>query len=350
MVNRTTAVTEVMRFCARGVDPTELRLGVLDRLAAGISFDGAFFALTDPATLLYTSAVRREMPDGASSAFIRAEFGADDVNQLRHLARAAVPVGWLDQVTRGERTASARFREAMAPFGLGDELRVALRAGGQCWGLLCLHRAARGTGFERRDAEVLRQVAPHLAAGLRRTVASQRVSAGHEDGPGVVMLAGDGSVSASTPAGARWLAELAELDRPASGALPMVVRSLVQELQGSTGSVAPTARVQLRGGQWLVVHGAYLNDAADRSVAVVVEPASPAVLAPLIVAALGLTRREAQVCQRLLVGSPRKTIASELRLSLHTVNDHVKAIFDKTGTSSAGQLRMRVFADHFAPR
>ena len=31
------------------------------------------------------------------------------------------------------------------------------------------------------------------------------------------------------------------------------------------------------------------------------------------------------------------------------VAEYVKAIFDKTGASSAGQLRARVFAEHFGP-
>ena len=79
------------------------------------------------------------------------------------------------------------------------------------------------------------------------------------------------------------------------------------------------------------------------SVAVVVEPTSPVALAPLIVAAYGLTARESQVTQRLLTGLARKTISSELRISLHTVNDHVKAVFAKTGVSSAGELRAQVF-------
>jgi DNA-binding CsgD family transcriptional regulator len=60
-------------------------------------------------------------------------------------------------------------------------------------------------------------------------------------------------------------------------------------------------------------------------------------------AGYGLTNREGDVAQRLLTGLPRKVIAAELRISLHTVNDHTKAIFDKTGVSSAGQLRAHLF-------
>ena len=82
---------------------------------------------------------------------------------------------------------------------------------------------------------------------------------------------------------------------------------------------------------------------ATGSVVVVIEPTSPTALAPLVVAAYGLTARESEVTRRLLTGLARKTIASELRISLHTVNDHVKRVFDKTGVSSAGELRARVF-------
>ena len=107
---------------------------------------------------------------------------------------------------------------------------------------------------------------------------------------------------------------------------------------------AASARVHAPSGQWLTVHASRLDD-VERSVAVVVEPTSPVALAPLVIAAYGLTAREGEVTRRLLTGLARKTIASELRISMHTVNDHVKAVFDKTGASSAGELRARVFRD-----
>ena len=63
----------------------------------------------------------------------------------------------------------------------------------------------------------------------------------------------------------------------------------------------------------------------------------------MLIAAYRLTRREAEVARALLVGISRKAIATQLRLSLFTVNDHIKGVFNKTGVSSAGQLRMQVF-------
>jgi len=105
---------------------------------------------------------------------------------------------------------------------------------------------------------------------------------------------------------------------------------------------AASARVRVRSGRWLTVNASWLDD-EDRPLAVIMEPTNPAALAPLIIAAYGLTPRESQVTQRLLTGLPRKFIATELHLSLHTVGDHVKSIFDKTGSSSTGELRTRVF-------
>ena len=45
-------------------------------------------------------------------------------------------------------------------------------------------------------------------------------------------------------------------------------------------------------------------------------------------------------------GLATKAIAAELSISPHTVRDHVKAIFTKTGFSTRGELVARVFSDH----
>ena len=212
-------------------------------------------------------------------------------------------------------------------------------------GLLCLHRGQARAGFDAADAVRLGALAPHIAGALRRAMLTQQASSAVAgDGPGVALLDPDGTVRSSTPAAGRWLAELADLDYLPAQRLPTVVASVVERLTSTGGSDlgVAQARVLAPSGKWLTVHASRLDD-PDGSVAVVVEPTSPAALAPLIVAAYGLTARESEVTRRLLTGLARKTIASELRISLHTVNDHVKAVFDKTGVSSAGELRAQVF-------
>ena len=158
------------------------------------------------------------------------------------------------------------------------------------------------------------------------------------------MLEPDGTLRTSTASGTYWLEQLADLDRPRAQRLPTVVAGVVKALGSPTdrGTSLIRARTRSPRGQWLTVHAAQLDD-LQGSVAVIVEPTHPAELAPLLIAAYGLTSREAQVARALLVGQPRKAIASDLHLSLFTVNDHVKSVFTKTGVSTAGQLRMQVF-------
>jgi DNA-binding CsgD family transcriptional regulator len=57
-------------------------------------------------------------------------------------------------------------------------------------------------------------------------------------------------------------------------------------------------------------------------------------IAPLIVEAYGLTAREREVMSLLMRGFATGEIAGRLWLSPHTVQDHVKAIYEKTGVRS----------------
>jgi DNA-binding CsgD family transcriptional regulator len=351
----TDAPTSLTVWCRSASGSLALREGILDRLQRRVGFEGGFFATVDPQSLLYTSTVRRDMPPEASQAFIRTELGEPDVNQLRHLARAPSPVGWLDAATSGQRATSIRYREAMRPFGFGDELRVALRVDGLCWGLLCLHRTDKGPSFTTRDAAVLARFSPDAAEALRRTLVAEAVFEDWDpDGPGVAIIGPDGNIDSVTPTADRWLAELAELDAPRYTGLPTVVRAVMDSLDHDLGPFTddtwlPRVRVRVPSGRWLVLHASHLDgrDAPSRA-ALVIEPASPAALIPLTVAAYGLTQREAEVAQRTLAGLARKTIATELHISLHTVNDHLKAIFDKVSANSAGQLRARILQDRQA--
>ncbi len=108
----------------------------------------------------------------------------------------------------------------------------------------------------------------------------------------------------------------------------------------------PRARIRAPSGRWVVLHASRLEGDVGR-VAVVIEPAAPAVVAPVVLAAYGLTAREAEVARLVIAGLARKAVAAHLRISLHTVNDHLKAVYDKVGASSAGQLRSRVFTDGY---
>jgi DNA-binding CsgD family transcriptional regulator len=60
----------------------------------------------------------------------------------------------------------------------------------------------------------------------------------------------------------------------------------------------------------------------------------------------GLTKREAEVAYRLAYGSSDREIASELRLSPHTVRHHAEAVFVKAGVTSRKALALHLCSSH----
>jgi DNA-binding CsgD family transcriptional regulator len=84
--------------------------------------------------------------------------------------------------------------------------------------------------------------------------------------------------------------------------------------------------------------------------AVIIEPARPAEIAPVILQAYGLTDRERKVTHLVLRGASTTAIADELCISPFTVQDHLKSIFEKMNLKSRGELAGRLFLDQYLPR
>ena len=81
-----------------------------------------------------------------------------------------------------------------------------------------------------------------------------------------------------------------------------------------------------------------------------IEPARPHELAPLVADAYGLTEREREVTRLVARGLQTNAIAARMHLSSWTVQDHVKAIFEKVGVVTRGELVARVFFHQRAPQ
>lgn len=346
---------EIVRLSHAGLDSRTLRFEVLRQLRAVIPVDALFCATVDPATLLFTGSVVEEIPEDATISFLANEFLEDDVNKFVHLARAAQPVHGLYEATRGQPARSARYRDILAPLGFGDELRAALRTGSTTWGVVCLHRELAAPGFTPEEAAFLGRVAPLLARGLRDALLYEAATKSAIEGPGLVVLAGDYSVLSVTERAERWLEELG--DWPGRSEPPQAIRAVAARLvaieQGGEArpDLLPRARVQTKSGQWLLLHAARLTGAAgDEQIAVILDPAAPADMAPLVLQAYGLTDREAQIAQLILRGLSTGEIADDLSIASLTVQQHLKAVFDKTGVHSRRELVARIFAQQYLPR
>ncbi|WP_433003188.1 LuxR C-terminal-related transcriptional regulator [Kribbella sp. CA-294648] len=328
----------LIRRCYAGLGTDELRSEVLQRLRGVLTVDAAFFATVDPATLLFTSAVADEPLRSATAEFLAGEFGRADVNRFAVLADAADPVASLDHATKGERAASARSAEVMTPLGLGDELRAALMSGGRCWGVICLHREDAAAGFSDADLTLVRRLAPHLAEGLRRSLLVGERREGSA-GPGVIVLDAGLRVDSMSPEAEYWLTELADQEWAVHGDLPIAVRLAASQLRrlSELPAEAPVLKLRTKAGHWLAIHASVLRG-ADEQTAVVIGPATPVQLGSMLLDVHGLTPAQQRVAALVLRGRSTRQIVDELHLSPHTVQEHVRAAYDKVGVGSRREM------------
>jgi DNA-binding CsgD family transcriptional regulator len=333
---------DLVRRCYAGLDGPAFQAEVVRSIHALMPVDAVFFAAADPATLLFTGAAAEDPLAAATAQFLDNEFGQHDVNKFQSLAVGAQHVATLDAATCGQRAASARYREIMSPLGLGDELRAALVTPAGCWGYLCLHRADSPHGFTPAEVRLLSRLAPHLGNGCRHSLTVPHRDPVAAAAPGIVVLHPDLTIAAITGEAERWLACIAD-HRPDLGRLPVAVYTVAARLQSidsgtARPDAAPTVRVPSTTGGWLLIHASRLHSSAGSDIAVIIEPAHPSSAAPLLLSSLGLTPRERDVALLVLRGASTQAIGAELHLSAHTVKDHLKSIFDKTGVRSRRDL------------
>jgi DNA-binding CsgD family transcriptional regulator len=99
-----------------------------------------------------------------------------------------------------------------------------------------------------------------------------------------------------------------------------------------------------------VLHGALIGEPGSERIGVFIQRAHPTLVAPLLLKAYGLSERELEVTQMALRGATAAGIAHGLGISVHTVNDHMKSIFEKTGARNRGELSASLFFGEHLPR
>jgi DNA-binding CsgD family transcriptional regulator len=359
-VGVTTAASErarrdVVRLVHRGLGVPEFAHAVTTAVGRCVPFDGTCLLTFDPATLLPTGGVTVDgLPAAVLPRLNQIELREPDVNKFTALARGRQPAASLGAATGGDLDLSIRQRELRRPSGFGDELRVVCRDDTGTWGALTLLRAVGRPLFTPADVRFAASLAGILAEGLRRAVmfAAAR-DAGGGGAAGVLVLAADDTVKMANRAAERWLGELGADDTAGASGLPVAVMSVAARARAAAAGGAAflaRARVRTRAGRWLVVSGSLLGDGPDAAVAVLLDPARPPELAPLIADAYGLTERERLVTELVARGLSTNEIAGRLHLAAYTVQDHLKSIFEKSGAGSRGDLVARLFFDHYAPR
>lgn len=340
----------IRRACARGLEPLSLLEEVARKVRAVVPYSSSGWLLTDPATLLHTGAYTEDLSPELHRGLVDNELFDDDVAKFADVARLRQPAVTLHRVTSGEPQRSARYRKHYAEHGYGAELRAAFRTRSACQAVVCVARGDGEGDFSDEEVGFFARITGDVVDGLRTSllIDEARDPVAGSDGPGMLVLDSDGEVESLTAQAESWL-EVLPRDRAA--ALPEVLRQVGRRavaLAREGGRAPARARVPLGSGRWAVVHGACLDRPQESQgrVAIVLESARRAELAPMLVELHDLTDRERDVTQLLVRGLSLVEIAATLQISDHTVRDHVKAAFAKLGVGSRPELTAKLFHEH----
>jgi DNA-binding CsgD family transcriptional regulator len=354
---RQRVLDDLERLAARAPTRAEFFDEAAVRLKRAVRFDGACWQTHDPGSDLITQHRLQDIED-RFPLVAHNEYALDDVNKFAQLARAERKSATLSEATGGRPERSPRFRDLLTPGGYGPELRTVFVADGCSWGSLIMVRRAGEPEFEEREIDLLSSASALFARAVRRGLVAEACesSATIPDAPGVIELDPSGDVVSASSSADPLLAELSGgspdegVRAPAIHTLASATRARMAEGDKALRRPLPSATVKTPAGTWLVLHGGLLGDPRSGSVAVFIQRAHPTLVAPLLLNAYGLTPREQEVTQLLLRGATTIQAAQRLEISPHTVNDHMKSIFEKTGARTRGELSASLFFGQHLPR
>ena len=336
----------VEQLCASEVDARILRLQVLAAIGRVVPFDSYAWVLTDPETEVGSAPLADVPSDAELPRLIRLRY-LTAVNRWTTLTDT--PVAGLSAATGGELSRSLVWRDLLSRYDVSDVASMVFRDRHGCWAFLELWRSA-GRAFSKADVAVLSGLAPPVTAALRRAQARTFASApprnGPSAGPLVLLLTSDLEVVRATPGTRDPLRLLVprDDDRPPVPAGAYNVAAQLLAVEAGVDAHPPTARVHLADGLWLTLRAARLEGGLPRAgadVAVTIEECSPAERVSLFARCCALSDREHELLVLLAAGGDTREVAARMFVSAHTVQDHLKSVFAKTGTRSRRALLSR---------
>jgi DNA-binding CsgD family transcriptional regulator len=340
------AIERIVRICGTTTaDALSLRLAVLEEIRCVVKFDAYAWLLTDPETEVGAAPLADVPCLPELPRLIRLKY----LTVINRWTRLGVPVALLRVSTEGHLERSLVWREMLSRYGVTDVASLVFRCRYGCWGFLDLWRSGARSSFTDGDADFLTAIAKPVTAALRRCQASTfslTAPAKVRVGPVVLVLSPDLTVRAQTLETNEYLSLLipphADLQPIPAGAYNVAAQLL--SVEAGIDAHPPTARVHLSAGVWVTLRAARIGTAsptAEQDIAVAIEAASPAERMALYGRACALSARERVLLGHLILGSDTSSIAQKMFVSENTVQDHLKSIFTKTGTSNRRTLLAR---------
>jgi DNA-binding NarL/FixJ family response regulator len=338
---RTRARERIGAVVSEPVDARRLRLHVLAVLREVIDFDAYVWLLTDPVTTVGAAPVADVPCLPELPALIKAKY-ATTVNRWTVLQLKKSPIGTLRDAVGGELDRSLMWREVLCRYGIGDMVSAVFADQFGCWGFLDLWRNNTRGSFSAADAGFLAAAAVPLATALRHSQARTFVDPATQHrpdlGPVVLTLDDDLRITSRTAASRGWLDALLppEADERAIPASVYNVAAQLLAVEQGVDAHPAFARTHLADGFWLALRAARLSPdqppaSGAATIVVTIEEASASERVELFGRAFGLSAREYELVGLLATGSDTRSMAREMSLSEHTIQDHLKSIFAKTG-------------------
>ncbi|TMK73100.1 MAG: helix-turn-helix transcriptional regulator [Actinobacteria bacterium] len=330
------------RLSGSTLDCESIRRETIAELQRVIGFDRWCFPLADPATLLPLSGLAEHDYGQRLPRALELEFSGNDFAAKHVLARRAGSAASLSAETGGDLGRSPRWDEVMRSVGIGDIATVACRDALGCWGWIEAYRDEDDPAFDAVEIQLLADVGRSLGSALRRaSLDARRGDVSEPALPGVIVLDRSLSVVSSTPAARAWIDALPAASLfNAWGILPPVVypvATLSRSRNASAG--ASHALERTVDGRWLMIQAEPLESGDDDgNVAVTLRGAMPSETFDLLCRVYALTRRERDTVAALIAGLDTRAITERLFISRHTVQDHLKSIFEKVGVHSRREL------------
>jgi DNA-binding CsgD family transcriptional regulator len=293
-----------------------------------LGLDVCVVSSVDPATGLLTSCEVFGVPrdDDRELRIFELEWFSADPLRYHELANAESRAGSLRQCA--DPTGSRRYREIMEPNGAHDEIRLSCVVDGSWWATVTGYRRVGAPEFSTEEVRQAAGLSETIARGFRKSFLHTAVAqpGDLERPPGAFNIDRRGEVVSTTAAAETWL------DTLPSDRVSTLTKALAVHADGGettmtvSGSAGP-----------LSFHASPLKGSDDH-VSVIVEYPRPIHLASLVIEAYGLTPREREVTELVLLGLVTKQIARRLAISEYTVQDHLKSAFAKTDTATRGEL------------
>lgn len=325
-----------------------LRIALVDDLRRRLAFQSHVWALIDPETEVGTAPLAT-VPEALMvqlPGVVRRRY----LTTVNRWDRMAVPVASLYQATGGEPAQSLLHREVLGPAGIGDIASIVFRDRFGIWAFLDLWRFSADGPFTDGELATLAEDVPPITDALRRCQARGFDAPSPvplRPGPAVLFLSPELEVHGQTPETDGYLRALLppEVDRQPVPAGAYNVAAALLAHEAGIHPHPPVARARLVGGLWLTFRAARVESelpVTERNIAVTIELTSPAERRSLYARSHGLTARETELLERLALGADTRALARDLYLSEHTVQDHLKSIFEKTNTHNRRTLLSRV--------